>query len=1070
MAMVSRARYTTYFSVISRPTDFETIKTKLVDGIYTSREEFKADVRLTLSNAMTYNTESNVVHLMARKSSEFFYQISNAANVDEDATARGTHTKLRLKLAFQGCSSCKMTSQRSNKYDGCAPIFSINGLSINRDYAHVPYPSLLVCKQSDNSRQSLSTHSIRPANKERCVSIFIDMAKDAETSKPKHFDPTSEYYLSSQANSGNSLSKDTLKGDNYVAWEQSAILTLKSHNKLVFINGRITKPDPKSEDFLAWDIFNSTLCSWICNSLDPPIRATVSRLNEAKLIWDSLKTRYSIPNRPRIYKLWSDASMTTQGGASVMTYYTKLLGLWDELLTLSPLESCGCPKGTEKMNWYQDLQTYQFLMGLDDKYATLRTQIINMDPFPNIDRVYAMVMQEESHRGVTGSRDTTPAVGFHTQNGLPTARSSGLVSATAGDPDRTPTGWPQCTFCHRVGHTQEKCYRRLGIAPPGKGRGRGRGSPAVGSLSGPLQATAATTQNNSPSLSQAQAAATSALPGLTPEQMQRLITFLESSPSGTDSLVGKSLPTKHTWLIDSGASHHMTGNLNFFSSIWDIPPSLVGIPDGLQTNAIKAGSVSLADDITLHHVLYVPNLAVNLISVSCLASDTNCFVAFSHDICVLQDRTSKSPIGLVAAVSESESYELWHRRMGHSSSQPLIHLSTVPVVSPSLKTICDVCCRAKHTRTVFPDSIGHVMDIFGLIHCDIWGPYRVSTISGAKYFLTIVNDYSRVVWVYLMHDKGQTGTLLRNFCNMVHTQFGKLVKIIWSYNGHEFDSQPMTQFYNDHGILHQTSMVDTPKQNERVERKHRHILEVARALRFQANLPIEFWGECVLTAAHLINHTPLTILKHKTPHELLFQRVSSYSHLWVFGCLCYAHTKFADKFAPRSRCCVFLGYPLGKKGWRVYDLETNQVFFSRVMKFEETVFLFTTPLGPSPTPTTTTFCPAWDYAEHPMASPPVIGKDTTSDRGDLPPPPAATPPLVCRVSPWVLTPRSPLRLLHRALLLLRLPLLVVERDKRKLLLFSGTMYVTLLKFFPPVSSTPTNGSSGPRYPLANFVS
>ncbi|KAK3001322.1 hypothetical protein RJ639_020382 [Escallonia herrerae] len=64
------------------------------------------------------------------------------------------------------------------------------------------------------------------------------MAKDAETSKPKHLDPTSEYYLSS-----NSPSKDTLKGDNYVAWEQSAILTLKSHNKLAFIVGRITKPD-----------------------------------------------------------------------------------------------------------------------------------------------------------------------------------------------------------------------------------------------------------------------------------------------------------------------------------------------------------------------------------------------------------------------------------------------------------------------------------------------------------------------------------------------------------------------------------------------------------------------------------------------------------------------------------------------------------------------------------------------------------------------------------------------------------------------------------------------------------
>ncbi|KAK3036557.1 hypothetical protein RJ639_030998 [Escallonia herrerae] len=106
--------------------------------------------------------------------------------------------------------------------------------------------------------------------------------------------------------------------------------------------------------------------------------------------------------------------------------------------------------------------------GPDDKYDTLRTQIINMDLFPNIDRVYAMVMLEESYRGITDTQDTTSAVGFHAQNGLLTARSSGLVSATTGDPNCTPTGRPWCTFCHWVGHTQEKFYRRLGIALPGK--------------------------------------------------------------------------------------------------------------------------------------------------------------------------------------------------------------------------------------------------------------------------------------------------------------------------------------------------------------------------------------------------------------------------------------------------------------------------------------------------------------------------------------------------------------------------------------------------------------------------
>ena len=112
----------------------------------------------------------------------------------------------------------------------------------------------------------------------------------------------------------------------------------------------------------------------------------------------------------------------------------------------------------------------------------------------------------------------------------------------------------------------------------------------------------------------------------------------------------------------------------------------------------------------------------------------------------------------------------------------------------------------------------------------------------------------------------------------------------------------MKQFFFDNGIIHQTSCVDTPQQNGRVERKHHHVLNVARALRFQAGLPLKFWGECVLTATHLINRTPSRVLKGKCPYEILHLQPPSYDHLKVFGCLCFVQIRptSKDKFAIRS--------------------------------------------------------------------------------------------------------------------------------------------------------------------------
>lgn len=128
-----------------------------------------------------------------------------------------------------------------------------------------------------------------------------------------------------------------------------------------------------------------------------------------------------------------------------------------------------------------------------------------------------------------------------------------------------------------------------------------------------------------------------------------------------------------------------------------------------------------------------------------------------------------------------------------------------------------MCFRVKQTGLPFPDSSNKVDAVFYLIHCDLWGPYQTTAFCGTRYLLTIVDDYSRAVWAFLLPDK--TG-YIRDFVALVHTQFSNKIKTIRSDDGMEFVC--LTRFFLENGIHHETSCVYTPQQNGWVERKHIH--------------------------------------------------------------------------------------------------------------------------------------------------------------------------------------------------------------------------------------------------------
>ena len=153
---------------------------------------------------------------------------------------------------------------------------------------------------------------------------------------------------------------------------------------------------------------------------------------------------------------------------------------------------------------------------------------------------------------------------------------------------------------------------------------------------------------------------------------------------------------------------------------------------------------------------------------------------------------------------------------------------------------------------------------------------------------------------------------------MVVNQFSAKIRIIRTDNGKEYVNNDFGAYLSSHGIIHQTTCPSTPSQNGVAERKNRHLLEVARSLMFQMNVPKYLWSEAVLTAAYLINRMPSRILGMKSPAELLLGQWEFKVPPKVFGCVCFVrdHRPSVGKLDPRAVKCVFVGYSSTQKGYK----------------------------------------------------------------------------------------------------------------------------------------------------------
>jgi transposase InsO family protein len=196
-----------------------------------------------------------------------------------------------------------------------------------------------------------------------------------------------------------------------------------------------------------------------------------------------------------------------------------------------------------------------------------------------------------------------------------------------------------------------------------------------------------------------------------------------------------------------------------------------------------------------------------------------------------------------------------------------------------------------------------------LLHMDLFGPIAYISISGNKYGLVIVDDYSRFTWVFFLQDKGETQEVLNKFLKRAQNEFDAKVKRIRSDNGTEFKNTQVKDYLDEEGIRNEFSTPYTPQQNRVAERKNRTLIEMARTILDKLETSDHFWAEVVNTTCHATNHLYLHKLLKKTPYKLLTGNKPNVSYSRVFGSNCYVLQKRSNSYKFVHK--VYEGFLLG---------------------------------------------------------------------------------------------------------------------------------------------------------------
>ncbi|GJP33789.1 hypothetical protein CLOM_g18299 [Closterium sp. NIES-68] len=472
----------------------------------------------------------------------------------------------------------------------------------------------------------------------------------------------------------------------------------------------------------------------------------------------------------------------------------------------------------------------------------------------------------------------------------------------------------------------------------------------------------------------------------------------DKDDSGTAvARAGEELHPLDMWVMDSGAAWTMTPRKDLLDAVRAPPISEVRSASGHAVKVAGVGRAAFrAPDgglVVLKDILLVPGLKANLISLRKLgqagvSTTTNGSKTFkglrgdrvlwdlheSRDVfrsmwqipALIWESTKKelgevkagsgvqgecnavSAAGVtVSARSGETDWETAHRRLGHVAMPLLQQLHKEEAVK-GLKlsgqpndTKCETCLLSKFTRFPFHGVAGKSKAALELVHMDLVGPFPVRGSKGERYFLTIVDDWSRLMWAYPLKQKDHAASTIRDdWLPFIERQSGHPCKSIRTDRGGEFLGGDLTAWLKKQGIEHQLTTSYTPQSNGVAERANRTILETARALLIESGLGNSMWPHAVRHATVARNRVLTKVADDMwVPLERWLGKKPPVDMLRVFGCMAVAHVPkpYRTKLGASALWCKHLGLAAESKGWLLWEPSKNVLFDSRDVKFVENI-------------------------------------------------------------------------------------------------------------------------------------